>query len=221
MVSRGVSAGVAVLAFALAGCGGDGQVVAESGVPGTGTSASGAAGTPTPGGDAATDAPGDYAGSPGMEVPGSSGGGTSGSPGTGIVDLDAGAQSPPTESPSVQPPSSQEPAGKARPGTAGTAEIVVPRPGMANTHPVAWESSEVRADRTIRIYFYGGVEPCSVLDSAKVVETADTVTITLRAGSDPAKPDAMCIQIAKYKAVDVVLSKDLGDRKILDGSAED
>ena len=128
-----------------------------------------------------------------------------------MVDLDAGVSNPNTGAP----------AGKARPGTTDTAEVVKPRPGMDNTHTVTIDKTEVRGDKTIRVYFYGGVEPCSVLDSVQVDETKTTITITLRSGSDPAQPDAMCIQIAKYKAVDVTLDEPVGDRKIVDGSAEE
>lgn len=128
-----------------------------------------------------------------------------------LADLDAAVSSPPEEAPT----------GKARPGTADTAEVVEPRPGMDNTHTVAIDRTEVRGQKIIRVYFYGGVEPCSVLDSVEVEETSRTITITLRSGSDPAKPDAMCIQIAKYKAVDVTLDAPVGEREIVDGSAQE
>jgi hypothetical protein len=199
-----VAAGVAVLMLALAGCGGGDKVVAEAGGPGGGASSG--------------DAPA-FNGAPTLDpTPTASPSATASPRPTAtpdVVDLDETAASPPNEVPPNEPP-----AGKAPAGTTDGAELVVARPGMANTHTVTFDTTEVRSARTIRVYFYGGVEPCSVLDSAEVVETDSAVTITLRSGSDPAKPDAMCIQIAKYKAVDVVLSKDLGDREILDGSAE-
>lgn len=197
------AAGVVVLAAVLAGCGGsEKNVVAESGNPGVGGTSAGSDGTgsaaPTP----ATDAP----------TPSGSTNPTKASPPADedLVDLDAGVSNSPGEAP----------AGKARPGTTATAEVVKPREGMDNTHTVTFDKTEVRGEKTIRVYFYGGVEPCSVLDSVKVDETSKTITITLRAGSDPAQPDAMCIQIAKYKAVDVVLDEPVGDREIVDGSAE-
>ncbi len=190
------AAGVAVLAFVLAGCGGSDKDVAESG-------------TPT-GGDSSVSAGGDIAPTPGASTnPTRVAPSSSDDP--GVVDLDAG----------VSNPNSEAPAGKAKPGTAATAEVVEPRDGMDNTHTVTWDKAVKRSDSVVRVYFYGGVEPCSVLDSVKVDETGKTITITLRAGADPKHPDAMCIQIAKYKAVDVKLSEPIGDREIVDGSAEE
>jgi hypothetical protein len=80
------------------------------------------------------------------------------------------------------------------------------------------ESAKVLDQRTVRITFYGGVEPCDVLDSVKVAYHTDDVTVSLFSGADPAKPDAVCIQIAKLKQTDVHLTEDLGDRDIKDGA---
>jgi hypothetical protein len=196
--------GVLVLTAVLAGCGGSEEnVVAETGNPGAGASV-GASGTGSP----SPDSGGAVAGSSGAVGVGTSS--PSASTEEPMVDLDAGVSSPPNEAP----------AGKAKPGTTAGAEVVKPRKGMDNLHTVTIDKTEVRGEKTIRVYFYGGVEPCSVLDSVEVSETAKTITITLRSGSDPAHPDAMCIQIAKYKAVDVTLDAPVGDREIVDGSAE-
>lgn len=197
------AAGAAVLVLGLTGCGGGDGAVAEPGAIAAGAdnpaAAAAPSGTPTSGtGTPGLDAPIDVGGSPQDVLPAS--------PGPEPVDLDPG----------VQPP-----AGKAGPGSTGDAEVVEPRPGMANTRTVNWDKSEVRSAKVVRVYFYGGVEPCSVLDSATVSETADTVLITLRSGSDPAKPGAVCIQIAKYKAVDVTLSAPVGDRDIVDGAVDE
>ena len=67
----------------------------------------------------------------------------------------------------------------------------------------------------------GGVEPCFALDRAVVEETPEAVTVTLYAGSDPAQPDAMCIEIALLMAVEVPLDAPLGGRPIRDGAAPD
>ena len=69
--------------------------------------------------------------------------------------------------------------------------------------------------------FWGGVEPCFVLDRVEVEETADTVTVTLRAGSDPARPGVACIEIALWMSVEVRLAAPLGGRVIRDGAAPD
>ncbi|HUR75419.1 MAG TPA: hypothetical protein VMZ00_14155 [Sporichthya sp.] len=99
-----------------------------------------------------------------------------------------------------------------------TPELVKPRSGMTHVRPVTWNSAEVVGARTVRITFYGGVEPCDVLDSVKVKYGKEAVTVSLFSGSDPAKPDAVCIQIAKLKVVEVTLTEDLGGRKIKDGA---
>ncbi len=114
------------------------------------------------------------------------------------------------------------PLGDATPGDPGSEEPaperVEPRAGMANTHPVQWDSVEVLDQRTLRITFYGGVEPCDVLDSVKVTYDADAVKVSLFSGSDPAEPDAVCIEIAKLKVVEVELTEDLGNRAVHDGN---
>lgn len=101
-----------------------------------------------------------------------------------------------------------------------TPEIVEPRPGMTNLRPVSWEKAEALGERKVLITFYGGVEPCDVLDSVKVKYGASAVTISLFSGSDPKQPDAVCIQIAKLKAVEVDLSEDLDGRELKDGAPD-
>src|SRR5690349_22013057 len=88
----------------------------------------------------------------------------------------------------------------------GSPEVVTPRAGMAHTHTVRFESADIVDQRTVRLTFYGGVAPCDVLDSVKVEYDPKAITMTLKSGSDPAKPDAVCIEIAKLKAVDVKLT---------------
>ncbi len=101
-----------------------------------------------------------------------------------------------------------------------TPEIVKPRPGMKNLRPVVWEKAESLSERKVLVTFYGGVEPCDVLDSVKVKYGAKDVTISLFSGSDPKQPDAVCIEIAKLKAVEVDLTEDLGNRQIADGAPD-
>jgi hypothetical protein len=99
---------------------------------------------------------------------------------------------------------------------------VVPRAGMANVRPHPFESATPIGDETrLEVRFWGGVEPCFVLDRVEVREDAAAVTVTLYAGSDPARPDAMCIEIAVSMAVVVRLDAPLGARAIRDGAAPD
>jgi hypothetical protein len=100
--------------------------------------------------------------------------------------------------------------------------VVVPQPGRANVRPQPFESATPIGDETrLDVRFWGGVAPCFALDRVEVQEAADSVTVTLFAGSDPAQPDAMCIEIAVWMAVEVPLAAPLGGRAIRDGAAPD
>lgn len=86
--------------------------------------------------------------------------------------------------------------------------IVLPRPGQANVRPVAVDRIEPRVDGrrvVVRLSWWGGVEPCHVLDSVLVDRSGDEIRLTVREGSGPA--DVVCIEIAVLKATLV----DLGE----------
>lgn len=87
---------------------------------------------------------------------------------------------------------------------------------MENVHPIPWRRAEPIGARTVRVHFESGVAPCNVLDRVEV-DYGSSITITLFEGSDPAFPDAACIMIAQYKAVDVPLSEPLNGRPLVDG----
>lgn len=112
-------------------------------------------------------------------------------------------------------------AGPADPGPdPQTARVVEPHPGGTDgTRARPWDRVVPNEDQTeLTVFWSSGVAPCTVLDRVDVEETEDTVTITVYEGSDPANPDAMCIQIAEYKAHTVELSGELGPRSIVDGA---
>ena len=117
------------------------------------------------------------------------GGGSAGNPGSGIgVDL-----------PLLPNP--------VDPG-AGQPALVVPKPGQANIHPVAVTKLEASVDgrrALVKVTWYGGVEPCSILDSVKVERSGTDIAITPFEGSG--NVDAMCIEIAVLKSTIV----DLGE----------
>ena len=117
------------------------------------------------------------------------GGGSSGSAGSGVgVDL-------PTAPAPVDP-------------GAGQAQLVVPKPGQANLHPVAPTLLQASVDGRrvlVKVTFYSGVEPCSILDSVKVDRNGTDIAISLFDGNGPG--DVMCIEIAVLKATIV----DLGE----------
>jgi hypothetical protein len=98
--------------------------------------------------------------------------------------------------------------------------ITEPTPGMANVHPRPFDSAVVAGDGiTVTIDFVSGVEPCYVLDHIDVVETDDTVTITLYEGSDASTGQAVCIEIGVFKRAIITLDAPLAGRTIVDGAA--
>ncbi len=116
------------------------------------------------------------------------------------------------------------PLGDAAPGSdtpeEPTAEMVKPRAGMKDVHPTNWEKAEALSERKVLVTFYGGVEPCYVLDSVKVKYGDKAITISLFSGSDPNKPDAVCIEVAQLKQVEVDLTEDVDGRDFKDGSPD-
>lgn len=99
------------------------------------------------------------------------------------------------------------------------AESITPRAGMADVHPVPFESAAPEGDgTTVRVVWWSGVEPCYVLDHVDVVETAASVTITLYEGRDPAAQDVACIELAVQKSTHVQLEDPLGNRQLIDGA---
>jgi hypothetical protein len=99
-------------------------------------------------------------------------------------------------------------------------QIVEPRPGMANVTPTVFDTATIGADDvTLAITFWGGVEPCSVLDHVDVAESSTAVTVTLSQGNDPTAGDVACPEIAMLKQVNVTLDHPLDGRDIVDGAA--
>jgi hypothetical protein len=142
------------------------------------------AASPTPGAPASS--PPTAVASPSLE-PG--GGGSSGNAGSGIgIDL-------PLAPTPVDP-------------GAGQPTLVVPKPGQADIHPVAPTALQASVDGRhvlVKVTYYSGVEPCSVLDSVKVERSGTDIAITPFEGTGDG--DVMCIEIAVLKATIV----DLGD----------
>lgn len=113
---------------------------------------------------------------------------------------------PPAPAPAIPDPPGYQPA------------MVNPRAGMDNVHRMSWRRAEVLNDRTLRIHYESGVEPCSVLDRVEVDYRTSEIAVSLFEGSDPAFKDAVCIMIAQFKAVDVPLDQPVNGRKIVDGN---
>jgi hypothetical protein len=137
------------------------------------------------GGAAAPSSPPSPSPSPSASVdPG--GGGSSGDPGTGIGGV-------PVDPAPVDP---------------GQARLVVPVAGQLDPHPVAVTLLEPSVDGRrviVKASWYSGVEPCNVLDSVKVDQGGNEFVLTVIEGTGD--PNAMCIEIAEYRATIV----DLGE----------
>lgn len=130
---------------------------------------------------------------PPLTAPGGAGGGSVGSggdPGAGI------------DQPVVPVPSGQVPGG------AGHATIVVPKPGRLDVHPVGASTIEAIVTGrkvSVRLTWWSGVEPCSVLDSVGVTRMGTDIVLTIREGSD--QRGVACIELAMLKGTIV----DLGE----------
>jgi hypothetical protein len=98
----------------------------------------------------------------------------------------------------------------------GQPKLVIPLPGRLNPHPVGASSFEPAVNGhhvLVKVTWYSGVEPCSVLDSVAVERVANAIAITLIEGSSDAS--AICIEIAQHKATIVDLGElESGDYKI-------
>ena len=116
------------------------------------------------------------------------GGGTGGNPGTGVG-------SGPVDPLPIDP-------------GAGQPQLVRPLPGRANPHPVSPTALQASVDGRhvlVKITWYGGVDPCSVLDSVRVERSGTDIALTPIEGSSDL--NAMCIEMAVLKATIV----DLGE----------
>jgi hypothetical protein len=133
------------------------------------------------------------------------------------TDVPAASSQPPSSSPGdagggpdtgigqpVSPPSSGIPG----PGDPGNATIVIAKPGRLAIHQVGASAIEPRVDGqrvTVKLTWWSGVEPCSVLDSVGDVRTGTQIVLTIREGAD--RLGVACIELAMLKATIVDLGK--------------
>jgi hypothetical protein len=120
---------------------------------------------------------------------------------------------------SPEPPVTAAPQPAPAPGGDGGGRVV-PQPGATvDPHPIPFDRVEVVDDDTLEVFFFKGVEPCSVIDRVDVVEDADSVEITVFEGTGKAAgPDVACIAIAVEASVLVDLGSPLGERDVVDGA---
>ena len=128
----------------------------------------------------------------------------------------AAASAPPGGSPagSEQPAASDpdgsvtSPSDPGAGGSAGSDNIVIPKPGTIDPHPVAVEKIEPSIDGrhvTVKLTWTSGVAPCYVLDSVVISRDGNDIALTLVEGRG--EQGAICIEIAETKATIV----DLGE----------
>jgi hypothetical protein len=99
-------------------------------------------------------------------------------------------------------------------GTSGNDDVAVPTGNAVNPQPVTDAIlDEASPEQTeLRFKLWMGVEPCDVIDSVSVVETATSVDVEiLRGVGDIA---ATCIAMAVERTVVVDLEAPLGDRAV-------
>lgn len=135
------------------------------------------------------------------------------------------------DSSSTGPPESPPAAGGgssgSEPGNVGSAEPapepspdpVEPVPSLTDPRGVAIDSFYAYDGRRLAINYSIGVPQCyGTIDVPDVVETADSVTVTLTRVPPKQNKEVACIDIALTKSVDITLEQPLGDRDVVDGS---
>jgi len=126
--------------------------------------------------------------SPPTAAPSAVGGGSAPDPGSGVT-------SPPGSSADPGPP---EP----------VPTLVSPKPGRLDVHPVGATAIDPLVDGrhvTVRLSWWSGVAPCSVLDSVRVTTEGSAIRLTILEGSD--EQGVACIEIAMFKATLVDLGQ--------------
>ena len=121
---------------------------------------------------------------------------------------------PPSASPpvaTISPPAGSDDPGAdnpGNPGPVGGGDLVVPKPGQLDVHPIAADAFAAQVDGRhviLTITYTSGVEPCSILDTIVVQRGEGSFGITLRQGHGPG--DQVCIMIARIMKTQV----DLGE----------
>ncbi|MEU9834301.1 hypothetical protein AB0D67_22475 [Streptosporangium sp. NPDC048047] len=103
--------------------------------------------------------------------------------------------------------------------THGTPKPVRPEGHTVNPRKARWLTAKPSKDgRSLRVVWWSGVEPCTVLDRVSVKETARRVTVTLWEGPSSKAQNVACIDIAVKKMTTVKLKAPLGKRKVVDGA---
>ncbi|MDA0633200.1 hypothetical protein OUY22_07185 [Nonomuraea sp. MCN248] len=143
-----------------------------------------------------------------------------------LLTAGCGAERPAEQAASQGPdtPVSSSPVADAVTPAPTTAPTTKPKPvkptgDAVNPRKVRFtKATPVSKGRQVRLTWWSGVEPCTVLDRVKVKETRKRVTITLYEGPSPKAENVSCIMIAIEKTTTVKLKSPIGKRKIVDGA---
>ncbi|MBO3745770.1 hypothetical protein J5X84_06770 [Streptosporangiaceae bacterium NEAU-GS5] len=96
---------------------------------------------------------------------------------------------------------------------------VKPEGHTFHPHKTRWQTATpIKHGRYLRITWWSGVAPCTVVDHIKVRESRKTVTVTLYEGARSGSRGVMCVAIAVKKVATIKLPHPLGHRKIVDGA---
>jgi hypothetical protein len=102
-------------------------------------------------------------------------------------------------------------------GAPGGPRLVVPVAGLHQIRPSRWQSAAGEpGSETVTVAFWSA--PCYEAAHVRVDERPGRVVITLYLGIPASSLGRPCVESAEYRAVRVVLSGPLGNRRIVDGT---
>ncbi|MGW5434990.1 hypothetical protein [Nocardia asteroides] len=114
-------------------------------------------------------------------------------------------------------PQSNSTTASARPedGNASLGHRFTADPTIVDPHPLPFTSWTRLSDNTIGVNFQTGNPECFGVD-ATVTESADAVTVALRAGTRADAVGKMCTMNAVFGTIDITLKAPLGSRQVID-----
>jgi hypothetical protein len=130
--------------------------------------------------------------------------------GTAAPSAPAGSEGPPSATPGGggDQPIDGGPGGPGGVIDPSQPQLVIPKPGQQNVHPVAIVEMDARVDgrhAVLNARWWSGVEACYVLDSVAWKRDGTNITVSVREGSPGG--DVICIDIAVYKATVIDLGQ--------------